>query len=86
MSWRHREPRLEDMLADSIVKAVMEADGVDPRTRNNIPPDRGAFTGHQGEKPAQWSSPRKSSLLSSSKPLKRWAREFLNRCLPSPTR
>ena len=30
MSWRHREPRLEDMLADSIVKAVMEADGVDP--------------------------------------------------------
>jgi hypothetical protein len=31
MSWSHREPRLEDMLADSIVKAVMEADGVDPR-------------------------------------------------------
>ena len=30
MSWRHREPRFEDMLADSIVKAVMEADGVDP--------------------------------------------------------
>ena len=24
MSWRHLEPRLEDMLADSIVKAVME--------------------------------------------------------------
>jgi predicted deacylase len=31
MSSRYREPRLEDMLADSIVKAVMEADGVDPR-------------------------------------------------------
>jgi len=31
MSSCHREPRLEDMLADSIVKAVMEADGVDPR-------------------------------------------------------
>src|SRR5262249_43387138 len=31
MSWRHREPRLEDMLADSIVKAVMAADGVDTR-------------------------------------------------------
>ena len=31
MSSHHREPRLEDMLADSIVKAVMEADGVDPR-------------------------------------------------------
>ena len=31
MSWRHREPRFEDMLTDSIVKAVMEADGVDPR-------------------------------------------------------
>ncbi len=25
------EPRLKDILADSIVKAVMEADGVDPR-------------------------------------------------------
>ena len=31
MSSHYREPRLEDMLADSIVKAVMEADGVDPR-------------------------------------------------------
>jgi len=27
----HREPRLEEMLADSIIKAVMEADGVDSR-------------------------------------------------------
>ena len=27
----HHEPRLEEMLADSIVKAVMEADGVDSR-------------------------------------------------------
>jgi hypothetical protein len=27
---RYDEPRLEDMLVDSIVKAVMEADGVDP--------------------------------------------------------
>jgi hypothetical protein len=31
MSSHYREPRLEDMLADSIIKAVMEADGVDPR-------------------------------------------------------
>ena len=31
MSWSHRELGLEDMLADSIVKAVMAADGVDPR-------------------------------------------------------
>jgi hypothetical protein len=31
MSSRYREPRLEDMLADPIVKVVMEADGVDPR-------------------------------------------------------
>lgn len=31
MSFRYREQRLEDMLADSIVRAVMEADGVDPR-------------------------------------------------------
>jgi hypothetical protein len=31
MNSRHGEPRLEDLLADSIVKAVMEADGVNPR-------------------------------------------------------
>ena len=30
MSSCHREPRLKDLLADSVVKAVMEADGVDP--------------------------------------------------------
>jgi hypothetical protein len=30
MHWCHREPTLKDMLADSIVRAVMEADGVDP--------------------------------------------------------
>lgn len=29
---RHqREPTLEEMLSDSIIQAVMEADGVDPR-------------------------------------------------------
>jgi hypothetical protein len=27
----NREPRFEDMLADSIVQALMESDGVDPR-------------------------------------------------------
>ena len=31
MSWHCREPRLEEMLADWIVKAVMEADRVDSR-------------------------------------------------------
>jgi hypothetical protein len=31
MSLNCREPRLEEMLADSIIKAVMEADGVDSR-------------------------------------------------------
>lgn len=31
MSLRDPELRLEDMLADSVVRAVMEADGVDPR-------------------------------------------------------
>ena len=29
MSSQHREPRLEEILADPIIKAVMEADGVD---------------------------------------------------------
>ena len=31
MHWWHREPTLKDMLSDSIVRAVMEADGVDPQ-------------------------------------------------------
>jgi hypothetical protein len=31
MSLRHSELRLEEMLKDSIVSAVMKADGVDPR-------------------------------------------------------
>ena len=31
MSLHCREPRLEEMLADPIVRAVMEADGVDLR-------------------------------------------------------
>ena len=31
MSSQCREPRLEEMLADSTSKAVMEADGIDPR-------------------------------------------------------
>ena len=30
MSLRCREPSLEELLADSITRAVMEADGVDP--------------------------------------------------------
>ena len=31
MSSEYREPRLEEMLADSITRAVMEADGIDSR-------------------------------------------------------
>jgi len=30
VSWRRREPTITEILSDSIVKAVMEADGVDP--------------------------------------------------------
>jgi hypothetical protein len=30
MRWRDREPTLKDMLSDSIVRDVMQADGVDP--------------------------------------------------------
>jgi len=30
ISWRFREPTLAEMLSDSIVLAVMAADGVDP--------------------------------------------------------
>ena len=31
MNWCHREPTLNGILSDSIVRAVMEADGVNPR-------------------------------------------------------
>ena len=31
MIWRQREPTLKEILSDSIVTALMEADGVDPR-------------------------------------------------------
>jgi hypothetical protein len=30
MYWHHREPTLEDMLSDPIIRAVMDADRVDP--------------------------------------------------------
>ena len=30
MNWCHREPPLSGILSDSIVRAVMEADGVNP--------------------------------------------------------
>ena len=42
MSLNCRELRLEEMLGDSIIKAVMEADGVDSRG-GGIAPDRGAI-------------------------------------------
>jgi len=31
MNWYHREPTLDEVLSDSIVRAVMEADGIDPQ-------------------------------------------------------
>jgi len=31
MNWYYREPTLDEMLSDSIVRAVMEADGIDPQ-------------------------------------------------------
>jgi hypothetical protein len=31
MNWCHREPTLDEILSDSIVRAVMEADGVEPQ-------------------------------------------------------
>jgi hypothetical protein len=56
MHWCHREPTLKDMLADSIVRAVMAADGVDPHeleamlTQIGRSSDRGPRT--------RWSMPR----------------------------
>jgi len=31
MNWRHREPTLDEILSDSITKAMMKADGIDPQ-------------------------------------------------------
>jgi hypothetical protein len=31
MNWYLREPTLNEILSDSIVRAVMEADGIDPQ-------------------------------------------------------
>jgi hypothetical protein len=31
MAGYHREPTLDEILSDSIVRAVMEADGIDPQ-------------------------------------------------------
>lgn len=31
MNWYHRELTLDEMLSDSIIRAVMAADGVDPQ-------------------------------------------------------
>jgi len=31
MNWCHREPTLNEILSDSIVRALMEADGIDPQ-------------------------------------------------------
>jgi hypothetical protein len=30
MKWRHREPTIKEILSDSIIRAMMHADGVDP--------------------------------------------------------
>jgi hypothetical protein len=31
MNWCHRESTLDEILSDSIVRAVMEADGIEPQ-------------------------------------------------------
>jgi hypothetical protein len=31
MNWVYREPTLNEILSDSIVRALMEADGIDPQ-------------------------------------------------------
>jgi hypothetical protein len=31
MNWYHREPTLNEILSDCIIRAVMEADGIDPQ-------------------------------------------------------
>ena len=36
MNWSDRDPTLEEMLSDPIIKALMEADRVDPRELETI--------------------------------------------------
>ena len=36
MNWHHREPTLDEILSDSIVRAVMEVDGVNPHGWHSV--------------------------------------------------
>lgn len=31
MNWSYREPTLDEILSDSIIRALMEVDGIDPQ-------------------------------------------------------
>jgi hypothetical protein len=31
MNWSYQEPSLDEILSDSIIRALMEADGIDPQ-------------------------------------------------------
>lgn len=55
MHWCHREPTLKDMLSDSIIRAVMEADGVDPHELETMLMQLGRGPDRSGHK--RWSVP-----------------------------
>jgi hypothetical protein len=58
MYWHHREPTLEDMLSDPIIRAVMDADRVDPHELKAMLKDIGrALRAARGARSwSQWSA------------------------------
>jgi hypothetical protein len=49
MDWLHGEPSLDDVLADPIIRALMQGDGVDPCNLNALIKDvRRALRRHGG--------------------------------------
>ena len=54
MTWYDREPSLEEMLSDPIVRAMMDADGVDPLKLEAMLKEVGRNLGALGFHPQGW--------------------------------
>jgi hypothetical protein len=46
MNWCYREPTLDEILSDSIVRGVMEADGIEPQEPTAVPRQAGPKQDH----------------------------------------
>lgn len=55
MIWRQREPTLKEILSDSIVTALMAADGVDPHELEAMLQKIGRTSKHRARRWGAWS-------------------------------